>query len=226
MRSKTFQCTDPVEAGFLKQVTLRLVVPDELARCEQAVVENHYLKTADLVGERLWYVAEHEGRWLALLGWSAAAYHLKGRETWIGWNDTQRRARLSLMANNARFCLLTPAGEHPNLASFVMGQNLDRLSQDWQAAYGHPILAVESFVDPQLFRGTCYKATGWQAVGCTAGFKRVAQDFYEVHERPKQLFVRELVKHAARTLRARHLPEALVGIPTSFGSSGQWSLTV
>lgn len=211
MRSKTFQCTDPVEAGFLQQVTLRLVLPNELARCEQAVVENHYLKTADLVGERLWYVAEHEGRWLALLGWSAAAYHLKGRETWIGWNDTQRRARLSLLANNARFCLLTPAGEHPNLASFVMGQNLDRLSEDWQAAYGHPLLAVESFVDPQLFRGTCYKATGWRAVGCTAGFKRVAQDFYEVHERPKQLFVRELVKHAARTLRARQLPEALVG---------------
>jgi len=85
------------------------------------------------------------------------------------------------------------------------------LSEDWQGVYGHPILAVESFVDTQLFRGTCYKATGWQPVGCTAGFKRVAQDFYQVHERPKQLFVRELVKHAARTLRARQLPAALAG---------------
>jgi len=211
MRKKTFRITDPITAEFLAQVVVRRVLPHEIARCQQKVCEKHYLKTADLVGEQLWYVAEHQGQWLALLGWSAAAYHLKGRDTWIGWNDTQRRARLSMMANNARFCLLTPAGEHPNLASYVMGQCLQRLSEDWQEAYGHPILAVESFVDTQLFRGTCYKATGWQAVGCTAGFKRVAQDFYQVHERPKQLFVRELVKHAARTLRARQLPAALAG---------------
>ena len=211
MRNSKFRITDSIEAGFLAQVVLRRVLPQELARCRQAVCERHYLKSADLVGEQLWYVAERQGQWLALLGWSAAAYHLKGRDAWIGWNDTQRRARLSLLANNARFCLLTPAGAHPNLASYVMGQCLQRLSQDWQEAYGHPILAVESFVDRQLFQGTSYKATGWQAVGCTAGFRRVAQDFYQVHDRPKQLFVRELVKHAARTLRRRELPAALAG---------------
>jgi len=211
MRKKTFRITDPIEAGFLTQVVVRRVLPHERARCQQEVCEKHYLKNADLVGEQLWYVAEYQGQWLGILGWSAAAYHLKGRDTWIGWNETQRRARLGLLANNARFCLLAPAGEHPNLASYVMGQNLQCLSADWQEAYGHPILAVESFVDTQLFRGTCYKATGWQAIGCTAGFKRVAQDFYQVHERPKQLFVRELAKHAARTLRGRELPVALAG---------------
>ena len=211
MRKKTFEITDPTEAAFLSGVQLRRVLPEELARCRQEVCEKHYLKTADMVGEQLWYVAEHRGQWLTLLGWSAAAYHLKGRDSWIGWNDTQRRARLSLIANNARFCLLVPASEHPNLASYVMGQNLLRLSGDWQEAYGHPILVVESFVDTQLFRGTSYKATGWKAIGCTAGFRRVAQDFYEVHERPKQLFVRELIKHANRTLRGRELPGALAG---------------
>ena len=209
MRKSKFRVTDPSEAGFLGQVEVRLVMPTELARCEQEVCENHYLENAHLVGEQLWYVAEYQGQWLALLGWSAAAYHLKGRESWIGWNDTQRRARLSLVANNARFCLLTPAGKYPNLASYVMGQCLGRLSEDWQQSYGHPILVVESFVDTQLFRGSCYKATGWRAIGCTAGFKRVAQDFYQVHERPKQLFVLEVAKHGARTLRARRLPEAL-----------------
>jgi hypothetical protein len=209
MRKKTFCITDPIEAAFLAQVVVRLILPHEMARCRQEVSEKHYLKNADLVGEQLWYVAEYQGQWLALLGWSAAAYHLKGRDTWIGWDDTQRRGRLGLAANQGRFCLLSAAGEHPNLASYVMGQNLQRLSQDWQEAYGHPILVVESFVDTQLFRGTCYKATGWQDVGCTAGFKRVTQDFYEVHERPKQLFVRELRKHAARTLRGRELPAAL-----------------
>ena len=208
---KAFRVTDPIEAALLAQVEVRLVLPEELARCEQEVCQKHYLKNADLVGERLWYVAEYQGQWLAILGWSGAAYHLKGRESWIGWNDTQRRRRLSLVANNARFCLLTCAGEHPNLASYVMAESLQRLSADWQEAYGHPILVVESFVDTQLFRGTCYKATGWKAIGCTAGFKRVAQDFYELHERPKQLFVRELAKHGARTLRARQLPAELAG---------------
>lgn len=211
MGKSKFRISDPVEAAFLAQVVVRRALPCEIPRCQQVVCDKHYLKTADLVGEQLWYVAEHQGQWLALLGWSAAAYHLKGRDTWIGWNDTQRRARLSLLANNARFCLLTGPGEHPNLASYVMGQCLQRLSADWQAAYGHPILVVESFVDTQLFRGTAYKATGWQAVGCTAGFKRVAQDFYQMHDRPKQLFVRELVKHGARTLRGRQLPAALAG---------------
>ena len=208
-KHKTLQITDPVEAEFLAQVVVRRVRPDELARCRELVCEHHYLHTADLVGEQLWYVAEHQGRWLALLGWAAAAYHLHGRDTWIGWHAAQRRARLALLANNARFCLLPTASEQPNLASYVLGLNLQCLSADWQAEYGHPILAVESFVDTQLFRGTCYRATGWRAVGCTAGFQRVTQDFYQVHDRPKQLFVRELGKHAARTLRGRELPAAL-----------------
>jgi hypothetical protein len=65
---------------------------------------------------------------------------------------------------------------------------------------------VESFADLEWFRGTAYKAAGWTAVGTTAGFQRVARDFYEAHDRPKQLFVKELVKHAARGLRGRALP--------------------
>ncbi len=209
MSKAKFRVTDPIEAASLAQIVVRRVEPHELERCQQEVTQEHYLKNANLVGEQLWYVAELQGVWLALLGWSAAAYHLKGRDTLIGWNSTQRRSRLSLIANNARFCLLAAAGSYPNLASYVMGQCLQRLSQDWQETYGHPILMVESFVDTLLFRGTCYKATGWRAVGHTAGYKRVSEDFYEMHDRPKQLFVRELVKHAARTLRTRELPPAL-----------------
>jgi len=140
------------------------------------------------------------------LGWSAASYHLKGRDGWIGWDDNQRRARLGLVANNARFCRLGQPGQYPNLASRAMALNLARLSQDWQAQYGHPVVLVESFVDLEWFRGTAYKASGWKAVGTTAGFKRVAQDFYEAHDRPKQLFVRQLVKQAVRGLRGRQLP--------------------
>lgn len=198
--------TDPAEAAVVEQIEVRLVRAEEEARWEELVIQHHYLKSARMVGEQLRYVAEYEGQWLALLGWSAASYHLKGRDGWIGWDDNQRRARLHLVANNARFCRLGEPGQHPNLASRAMALNLACLSQDWQAKYGHPIVLVESFVDLERFRGTAYKASGWKALGTTAGFKRVAQDFYEAHDRPKQLFVRELVKHAARGLRGRQLP--------------------
>jgi hypothetical protein len=114
-----------------------------------------------------------------------------------------------LVANNARFCLRTEPGQYPNLASRALALNLARLSEDWLRAYGHPIVLAESFVDTQFFRGAAYKAAGWQAVGQSAGFKRVAEDFYEAHDRPKQLFVRAVVKHAAQKLRQRQMPATL-----------------
>ena len=209
MRKKQMSWMDPAEAAVLDQMTVRRIEPAEQERWNELVSQQHYLRNANLVGERLCYVAEHQGQWMALLGWSAAAYHIRARDQWIGWNDNQRRARLPLVANNARFCLLTVSGQYPNLASRALALNQARLSSDWQEAYGHPILLVESFVDSQLFRGTAYKAAGWRAVGLSAGFKRVSEDFYEAHDRPKQLYARELVKHAARQLRQRQLPQPL-----------------
>lgn len=206
MSNKQLVLTDPVEAAVVDEIQVRLVRPKEEAEWNRLMVENHYLESAQMVGEQLRYVAEYQGRWMALLGWSAAAYHLKGREGWIGWDDNQRRARLHLVANNARFCRLEAGRPYPNLATRAMGLNLQRLSSDWQEKYGHPIVVVESFVDLEWFQGTAYKASGWEALGCTAQFRRVREDFYQAHDRPKQLFVRELVKHAARGLRARQLP--------------------
>jgi len=209
MQNKQLKISDRAEAAVLDRMTVRSIVPSEQERWDQLVCQHHYLKNANLVGERLCYVAEYGGRWMALLGWAAAAYHLRARDAQIGWSDNQRRSRLHLLAGNARFCVLSDAGEFPNLASKVMALNLARLSQDWQEVYGHPILLVESFVDPQLFRGTAYKASGWKRLGLTSGFKRVAEDFYEAHDRPKQLYAREIVKHAERKLRARHLPQGI-----------------
>ena len=162
---------------------------------------------------------------MALLSWSAAARHLREREKWLGWNVEQKRRRLALVANNARFLIL-PGIECPNLASRVLGACCARLSADWQEAYGHPLLAVESFVDSQLFRGTCYKAQGWECLGQTRGFERKSQDYYAAHERPKQLWVRALVPQARRWLAAPVLPAAYrcvedKVIPVSRASAGE-----
>ena len=209
MQDKPIRLSDRAEAAVLDEIVVRLIETGEQERWDQQVRQHHYLKNANLVGEQLRYVVEYRGQWLALLGWSAAAYHIRARDQWIGWNDNQRRARLRLVANNARFCVLSPPGQYPNLASRAMALNLARLSADWQRAYGHPLVLAESFVDHQLFRGTAYKASGWRAVGQSLGFKRVAEDFYVAHERPKQLYLRELVKHAGPKLRQRHLPPTL-----------------
>jgi hypothetical protein len=209
MPDKQIRLSDRAEVAVLDQIVVRLIEPHEQRRWDRLVSQHHYLRNAKLVGERLCYVVEYRGQWLALLGWSAAAYHIRARDQWIRWTGNQRRARLRLVANNARFCLLTQRGQYPNLASRAMALNLARLSEDWQQAYGHPVVLAESFVDSQLFRGTAYKASGWREVGRSSGFKRVAQDFYEAHDRPKALYVREIVKHAARKLRQRQLPETL-----------------
>jgi hypothetical protein len=86
---------------------------------------------------------------------------------------------------------------------------LQRLAADWQTAYGHPVLVGESFVDSQLFRGTCYKASGWTVLGQTQGYRRARQDYYLAHDRPKQLLVKELQPGARTILRGRNLPQAL-----------------
>ena len=197
------------EQAVLDGLVVRLTVPGEEERWNQLMVQRHYLKNARLVGEQLRYVAESAGTWVALLGWSAPAFHLQGRDAWVGWSVAQRRTRRCFLAQNSRFLILVDRHQLPNLASRALALCCARLSQDWLAHHGHPIVAVESFVDGQVTRGTAYKASGWTLLGPTAGFGRTAQDFYERHERPKQLWVRALDPHATAALKAPELPPDL-----------------
>ena len=178
-------------------------------RWNQLIVEQHYLRSAKLVGEQLRYVASYQGQWVAVLGWSAPAWHLKPRDQWINWSEEQLQARLHFLAQNSRFLILADRMALPNLGTRAMKLCLERLSADWQAQHGHPILALESFVDGQLFRGTIYKASNWTMLGPTAGFGRVAEDFYVAHDRPKQLWVRLLHPQAREWLSAERLPVEL-----------------
>jgi hypothetical protein len=161
------------------------------------------------VGERLFYVAvDQHGRWVGVLVFCAAARYLRHRDKWIGWTSEQRRRRLALVVNNARY-LLIPHRTVPNLGSRVLKLTLSRLSADWQKKYGHPVAVAESFVDPEQFCGTVYTANGWQELGLTDGWGRHARDYYVKHDKPKRLFVRELCRNARRSLQAEHLKPAL-----------------
>ena len=190
-------------------ITVRLVTSAEEPRWNKWVRKHHYLKEHRLVGESLKYVAEQDGQVIAALGWSSAAYHLQPRDRYIGWSAPQRQARRHWVACNARFLLLSPKAHAPNAASQILSRNLECLSQDWQDCYGHPILLVETFVDPQQFQGTCYRAANWTQIGATKGWGRARLDFYQLHEHPKAIFVCELHPKACQLLSAPELPPKL-----------------
>lgn len=190
---------------LLNQARVNLASASQLPKIDELLDQQHYLGSLRPVGERLHYIAtDAAGRWLAILVFSAAANHLRHRDQWIGWSSEQLRRRRSLITNNCRFLLL-PEHDVPNLGTRVLRLTLDRLSQDWQAHYGHPILVVETFVDPERFNGTVYSANGWIELGQTDGWGRCQRDYYVKHDKPKRLFVRALRRNACRSLQAEHL---------------------
>jgi len=204
---KNYKFSD--EPKILKRVTVRLVQAEDRARFDELLKTKHYLSSASIGGQSLRYVAELDGEWVALASFSAPALHLKAREKWIGWSARQRARRLGFVVNNSRYLVLAERHELPNMASRVLGMCLRRLSRDWQEAWGHPVVMVESFVDETRYRGVCYRACGFEAVGMTAGFGRASRDFYHEHGLPKQLYLRALHKDGRALLRRARLPKDL-----------------
>ena len=204
----SIQLPSAKEQWLLEHVRVRPIRPAEQFRCDRLLERHHYLGAIRAVGERQYYVATTpQGGWLAILLFCAAAKHLRHRECWIGWNEDQRRRRLGLVVNNARFLIL-PGQKAPNLGSRVLRLVCDRISADWQTRYGHPVLLVETFVDPEQFQGTVYRASGWVELGMTSGWRRCNLDYYERHNKPKRLFVRELRRQGRRALQAEPLAPA------------------
>ncbi|MFP4204149.1 MAG: ISAs1 family transposase [Opitutales bacterium] len=191
---------------LLKRVRVRpLSKRKDIKRCLRKLDKHHYLKGLKTVGERVFYAIEDEnGDWLGVAVFMSAARRLRHRDEWIGWSDEQRRRRLPLVVNNARFLLL-PHKSVPNLGSVALKLLCNRISDDWMERYGHPVAIVETFVDPEFFSGAVYNAAGWCELGLTNGSGRVSRDYYERHDRPKRLFVRELVRNARRSLQADKL---------------------
>ncbi len=215
--SEHFRKPRPEEQAILDRLQVRWLESAELKRCNEQLEAHHYLGSVKPVGERLHYVAtDQQGQWLALLVFAAAAKHLKYRDRWIGWTDAQRERRLALVVNNIRFLLL-PDKSFPNLGTRVLRMVLACLSEDWQRAYGHPVLVVETFVDPGQCCGTVYTANGWEELGQTDGSGRHQRDYYVRHDKPKRLFVRELRRNARRSLQAEKLKPALAVVEAKVG---------
>jgi len=129
---------------------------------------HHYLGYTQPVGEHLKYVIYAQGQPVAALAWSSAPRHLGPRDRFIGWSAPQRRAGIHLLAYNSRFLIL-PWVKVPHLASHLLGRVARRIAADWQALYEHPVYLLETFIDPERFAGTCYRAANWIYLGLSTG---------------------------------------------------------
>jgi hypothetical protein len=196
----------PVEASLssLRPLRIQVVGPKdaEYRRFQSYLRQHHYLGHRGPVGENLGYlIRSRAGVDLACLLFGAAAWQCAGRDRWIGWSAVQRAQGLSFVANNSRFLIL-PSVVVPHLASHLLSQIVRRIDQDWQKRYGHPLHLLETFVQPDRFRGTCYQAANWIHVGQTTGRTRQSQRHLDnaVHAPVKDIYLYPLTAHARRHL--------------------------
>lgn len=178
----------------------------EASRIWNALMEQHHpLGGGPLCGAQMRYLIR-SGRYgyLGGLAFSAAAWRLKARDRWIGWNEAARRQNLHRVIANSRFLIL-PGVRVPHLASHVLSLAVRRLCGDWKQRYGYEPLLVETFVEQEQSEGTCYRAANWEEVGQTQGRGRQDRE----HDRPssvKRVLVYPLHRRARKQL-CRAVPE-------------------
>jgi len=164
------------------------------------IAQYHYLGYHGTKGKNIKYLAwDSNNRPLACLLFDTAAWKTKSRDNFIGWDAQQRQANLQFIANNSRF-LIFPWVKVPHLASHILGSIAQRISSDWFRKYRHRLYLVETFVEQQRFRGTCYKAANWKYLGETTGRSR--NDRYSKLQVPiKDIYVYPLCKNFTEKLR-------------------------
>ena len=169
----------PIEAGLseLGPVEFQLVrrTGDE-PLFNSLLEQHHYLRYEQPVGEHLKYLVWGPSRPIACLAWSSAPRHLGARDRYIGWSAEARRRNVRFLAYNPRFLIL-PWVRVKHLASHILGRMAARLSPDWENVYGHPLYFLETFVDPERFRGTCYYAANWIRLGETTGRGKASNSY-------------------------------------------------
>lgn len=194
--------TGRVEA-FAPVVLERVQGPDERRLFRELVGRYHDLRYRVPFGAQLQYlVSITQPTVVGCLQFSSAAWRMRARDVWIGWDDATRARHLSQVVNNSRFLVL-PWIHIQNLASATLALALRRLPADWQAQYGVTPWLVETCVDPARYTGGCYRAANWVEVGETTGRGRDDRQHARHGTRPKRVFVYPLARDAVARLRGR-----------------------
>lgn len=187
----------------LRPLTVNIIATgsEDLRLFNGLLAHYHYLGHRNTVGETLRYlVRDRQGRPVACAWFGSAAWKCADRDTFLGWDRAARERNLQGLTNNTRF--LIPAWiEVPHLASHVLGLIARRIRADWQAKYGHPVHALETFVDRSRFLGACYRAANWRRLGATRGRTRNDRA-HRIRATVKDVYLYPLIPDFRRELRA------------------------
>jgi hypothetical protein len=193
---------EPVACAVRECEPLELALvagPAESRRWREQVERFHYLGCRVPFGAHLRYWVRNRDRELACLLWTSPAWKMKPRDAWISWSDEQRQRHLQGIVNNGRFLIL-PWVRVKGLASKILGHSARQLPHDWERLYGYRPLLLETLVDAQRFRGTCYRAANWIYVGQTAGRGRMDWEHKAHGQAIKDIYVYPLVRDARQRL--------------------------
>lgn len=196
--SQTHCAPEPIECPVSECERLELVLvvgPAESRLWREHVERYHYLGCRVPFGANLRYWVRNRRRELACLLWTSPAWKMKPRDVWIGWSDEQRRRHLQLIVNNGRFLIL-PWVRVKGLASKILALSARQLPQDWHSHYGHRPLLLETLVDADRFRGTCYRAANWIYVGQTTGRGRMDREHKADGQAIKDIYLYPLVRNS------------------------------
>jgi hypothetical protein len=199
--------SEPVIQGSVQDVapvTLKQVdSSQELARWKELIARHHYLGFRVPFGASLRYlihITTAEGQSVAgCLQFSSPAWRLESRDRWIGWTDTVRKKRLQRIVSNSRFLIL-PSVQVKGLASHVLSLASRQLPEDWYRSYRVRPVLLETFVEQERYRGTCYRAANWVCLGQTRGRGRMDRDHRE-GEPVKTVWVYPLDKRFRQILK-------------------------
>jgi len=177
----------------LPPVKLKIVRNTNLESLYNSLIQQrHYLGYRQIVGNHLKYIAFIDDRPVACLGWGSAAWSVKSRDSFIAWDKSTKEKTLHFMANNTRFLIL-PWVSVKYLASKILALNAKRISDDWIKVYNHPLYLLETFVEKDRFKGTCYKAANWICVGQTKGIAKKG-NYHLFHGNIKDVYLYPLRK--------------------------------
>jgi hypothetical protein len=213
-------CPDPIGCSLSELGGLRVALVTrferELNEEWKRLMGHHYLGPGPLVGAQMRYLIGSERGWVGALAFSAAAWHVAARDEWIGWSERARKANLRYVVSNSRF-LIPPWVTVPSLASKVLSLCVRRLRQDWFERYGYEPVLLETFVDKERFRGTCYQAANWEHLGATQGRGRQDREM-TCSKSVKDIYALPLSKRWRAVLREEpsHVPQPRVKTPVDW----------
>jgi hypothetical protein len=198
-----------IRAGSAQRFTTHIITEKTARRRFNALLEEeHALGSRQAKGRSLYQViCDEEDRWVALVLWTGACWHLGARDQWVGWDGVTRSERLQLVVHQARFLVLQSARDSVWSSAILAAATRD-LPAQWEEVFDYRPLLAETFTDPETHAGTCYKAAGWEAAGFSGGALKHYADKIPGCARPKKLWLKPLEPRARQKLCAPDLPDA------------------